>query len=140
MHPTVFSLLWFAGGLVAGLLVASWLARRGGRAAEERAAQLEAELADTRSELEAQAERISGHFARTSDLFRDLTERYTQLYAHLADGARHFCAGDVPAIARGLDGLLVTGESEAAPPAEQGASRRPEQANGGSPPSASTPA
>ncbi len=140
MHPTVFSLLWFAGGLAAGLVAAVWLGRRGGRAADERVAQLEAELADTRSELEAQAERISGHFARTSDLFRDLTERYTQLYAHLADGARHFCAGDVPAIARGLDGLLVAGEGEAVSPAEQGTSRRPEQTNGGSPPSASTPA
>ncbi len=139
MHPTVLSLLWFGGGAVVGGLVASWLGRRGGRAAEERAAQLEVELAETRSELEAQGERISSHFARTSDLFRDLTERYTQLYAHLADGARHFCAGEVPAIGRGLDGPLLGGsgpEGAAGP----GASPRPEQANGGSPPSAQAPA
>jgi hypothetical protein len=139
MHPTVFSLLWFGAGALAGGLVASWLVRRGGRAAEERAAQLEAELAETRSELEAQGERISGHFARTSDLFRDLTERYTQLYAHLADGARHFCAGEVPAIGRGLDGPLLgggIGPEAVEPPA----ARRPEQANGGSPPSVQAPA
>jgi hypothetical protein len=133
MHPTAISLLWFAVGALAGALLASWLTRRGGRAAEDRAAQLEVELAETRSELEAQGERISGHFARTSDLFRDLTERYTQLYAHLAGGAREFCAGEAPAIARGLDGLLLGGETEveAGEPA-----RIPKQTNGGSPPPA----
>src|SRR5262245_22983468 len=140
MDPNVLSLLWFAGGVAAGVLVTSWLVRRGGRAAEERAAQLEAELAETQGRLEAQAERISGHFVRTSDLFRDLTERYTQLYAHLADGARHFCAGDVPAIARGLDALLAAGENEVAAEPEPAPARRPEQANGGSPPQVATAA
>lgn len=133
MQPTLLSLLWFAGGAVVGILVASTLRRRGGRAAEERAAQLEVELAETRGELEAQGERIETHFARTSDLFRDLTERYTQLYAHLAEGARHFCGDEMPAIARGLDGLLPAGEGEAA---VRGASRGAERANGGSPPPA----
>ena len=138
MHPTAVLLLSFACGAVVGALVASWLRRRGGRAAEERAAQLEVELAETRSELEAQGERISTHFARTSDLFRELTERYTQLYAHLADGARQFSSGEVPGIARGLDGPLpgvLGGGAEAEPVAAPAAAPRgPEQANGGSPP------
>jgi uncharacterized membrane-anchored protein YhcB (DUF1043 family) len=133
MQPIIVSLLWFAGGAIVGILVASALRGRLGRAAEERAAQLEAELIETRGELEAQGERIEAHFARTSDLFRELTERYTQLYAHLADGARHFCGDELPAIARGLDGLLPAGEREAA---ESASSGRPERVNGGSPPSA----
>src|SRR5262245_56005539 len=135
MHPTVVLLLTFAFGVVVGALATSWLGRRGDRSAEERAAQLEVELAETRSELEAQGERISGHFARTSDLFRELTERYTQLYAHLADGARQFTSGEAPGIARGLDGplpgsLLRGAEEPVAAPAPRG----PEQANGGTPP------
>ena len=134
MHPTVLSLAWFAAGALAGGLVAIWLRSRGGRAAEERAAQLEQELAETRSELESQGERISGHFARTSDLFRELTERYTQLYAHLAGGAREFCSGETPAIARGLEGMLPGGEAGSEAP--EAGSRPPKQTNGGAPPPA----
>jgi len=137
MDPTVPLLLSFAGGAIAGALLTTWLVRRGGRAAEDRAAQLEVELAQVRSELEAQGQQIATHFVRTSDLFRDLTERYTQLYAHLAEGARQFCPDDVPAIARGLDGLLPAGEAESSePPPEAGEPRRPERTNGGSPPQA----
>jgi uncharacterized membrane-anchored protein YhcB (DUF1043 family) len=134
MNPTLVVLLCFAVGIVVGGLIASWLVRRNGRAAEDRAAQLEVELSETRSELEAQAERISSHFARTSDLFRDLTERYTVLYAHLADGARHFCAGEAPPIARGFDGPMVSGGVGASNAEAPTAPRGPEQANGGSPP------
>jgi uncharacterized membrane-anchored protein YhcB (DUF1043 family) len=136
MHPSVLSLVWFAAGALAGGLLATWLGRRGGRAAEDRAAQLEVQVAETRRELEAQRERISGHFARTSALFRELTERYTQLYAHLAGGAREF-AGEAPAIARGFEGLLAGGENEAeAGEPAPAAPRTPKQANGGSPPAA----
>ena len=49
------------------------------------------------------------HFERTSELFRDLTEQYTALYAHLAEGARELCAEGGPALGRGLnDPLLAT--------------------------------
>jgi uncharacterized membrane-anchored protein YhcB (DUF1043 family) len=133
MHPSVLSLVWFAAGALAGGLLATWLVRRGGRAAEDRAAQLEAQLAETRRELEGQRERISGHFARTSDLFRELTERYTRLYAHLAGGAREFSAGEAPAIARGLEGFLPGGENDAE---TEPTVRTPKPTNGGSPPAA----
>lgn len=136
MDPTVLLLLCFAGGAIAGALLAIALVRRSGREAEDRAAQLEVELAEVRSEIEAQERQIATHFGRTSDLFRDLTERYTQLYAHLAQGARQFCHDDVPAIARGLEGLLPAGEaeSEQQPLSEADGPRRPERTNGGSPP------
>jgi uncharacterized membrane-anchored protein YhcB (DUF1043 family) len=121
MDPTVLLLLSFAGGALAGALVATWLERRGGRAAYERAAELEIQLAKTRSELEAQGAQIADHFVCTSDHFRDLTGQYTQLYTHLAEGARQFCRDDVPALARGLDGLLPGGEAGSAePPPEEG--------------------
>jgi hypothetical protein len=134
MDPTVLLLLTFAGGAIAGALVATWLERRGGRAAYDRAAELEIDLAKTRSELEAQGAQIGSHFERTSDLFRDLTGQYTQLYAHLAEGARQFCRDELPAIARGLDGLLPAGEADSAEPLRQADEPlRPDPEEGGSP-------
>jgi uncharacterized membrane-anchored protein YhcB (DUF1043 family) len=134
MDPTVLLLLTFAGGAIVGALVATWLERRGGRAAYDRAAELEIELAKTRSELEAQGAQIATHFVRTSDLFRDLTGQYTQLYAHLAEGARQFCRDELPAIARGLDGLLPADEANAAePPPEEREPLRPDPEEAGSP-------
>lgn len=135
MDPTVLLLLSFAGGAIAGALLAIALLRRGGRAAQDRAAELEIELAQVRSEIEVQGRQIATHFGRTSDLFRDLTERYTQLYAHLAQGARQFCPDDAPAIARGIEGLLPAGEAAGEQPLPlAGEPRRPERTNGGSPP------
>lgn len=135
MDPTVLLLLWFAGGAIAGALLTSWLRRRGGRAAQDRAAELEIELAKLRSELEARGAQVSSHFVRTSDLFRDLTERYVQLYAHLADGARQFCPGETPAIARGLEAMLPAGErGSAGAGAEADEPRRPEPPQRGSAP------
>jgi uncharacterized membrane-anchored protein YhcB (DUF1043 family) len=134
MDPTVLLVLTFAAGAIAGALLTTWRERRGGRAAHERAAELEIELSKTRSELEAQGAQIASHFERTSDLFRDLTGRYTQLYAHLAEGARQFCRDELPAIARGLDGLLPAGGGDSAePPPEEGEPLRPETAKGESP-------
>jgi uncharacterized membrane-anchored protein YhcB (DUF1043 family) len=131
MDPSVLLVLSFSAGALTGSLLTSWRERRGGRAAHERAAELEIELSKTRSELEAQGAQIASHFERTSDLFRDLTGRYTQLYAHLADGARQFCRDELPAIARGLDGLLPAGEADSAElRPEQGEPLRPETPNG----------
>ena len=114
MDPNVLLLLSFAGGAIAGALLMRRFERRGGRAAQDSAAELEIELAKLRSELEARGAQISSHFVRSSDLFRDLTERYTQLYAHLADGARQFCPDEAPAIARGLGAMLSAGGPGAA--------------------------
>lgn len=115
MDPTVLLLLWFLGGALSGALLTLWAVRRGERTAQDRLGELEIELAKVRSELEARGAQIASHFERTSDLFRDLTQRYTQLYAHLADGARQFCPDDLPAIAQGLEGLLPGGGSGTEP-------------------------
>jgi uncharacterized membrane-anchored protein YhcB (DUF1043 family) len=127
MEFDLIRLLWFAGGLLVGAAAAVLLARRSDRVAEERAASLETELEDTRQELEGQAEQVARHFEQTSDLFRKLTEEYTRMYAHLADGARQFCAGDVPALGRGFDGPLLGRNGDPAPSDEE----RPASPNGG---------
>ena len=109
MIPGVdLNLLWAAAaGLVVGAGVVFLLMRRGGSVNRERAESLASELEETRLELETHREEVSGHFARTSDLFRDLTEQYTRLYAHLAKGAREFCPDDVPSLGQGLDTPLL---------------------------------
>ena len=93
-------------GLVVGAGLTSFLRSRAGRADRERAEQLESELEQTREELETHREDVARHFEQTSDLFRDMTEQYTRLYAHLATGARAFHTGEVPALGQ-LDRTLI---------------------------------
>ena len=116
-------LLAFGVGLVLGGVAVGWLQRRSGGAARERAKQLAIELDEACGRLEEQRAEVAKHFEETSDLFRDLTEQYTRLYAHLSQGAREFCTGEVPALGRDLDAPLLgaSGDSEPAeePPAEE---------------------
>jgi len=105
-------------GLVVGAVLANFLRRRAGRADRERADQFEAELEQTREELEVHREDVAHHFQQTSDLFRDMTEQYTRLYAHLATGARSFSTGEVPALGQ-LDRTLIGNDASGAP-AEKG--------------------
>ena len=121
-------LLAFGAGLVLGAVTVGLLQRRTGGAARERAEQLGIELDEAREELEAQRVEVAKHFEETSDLFRDLTEQYTRLYAHLSEGAREFCPGEVPTLGRGFDGPLLGGSGDSEP-AEQ---PPPDEANAGS--------
>jgi uncharacterized membrane-anchored protein YhcB (DUF1043 family) len=111
-------LVAFGVGLVVGGVVVGLLQRRSGGAARERAARLAVELDETRGKLEEQRAEVARHFEETSDLFRDLTEQYGRLYTHLSQGAREFCTGEAPALARGLDAPLL-GASEDSEPAEE---------------------
>lgn len=142
LTPVVYVAL--AAGLLLGGLVGVLLQRRVGRGDRERVENIQGELDETREELESQREEVARHFQQTSSLFRDLTEHYTHLYAHLAEGARHFCPDDVPALGLGVEEPLL-GRDNAAGPAEasdeappQGVDAadepRPEKTNGGSPP------
>jgi len=105
-------LLAFGVGLALGAVAVGLLQRRSGGAARERAKQLGIELDETREELETQRAEVAKHFEETSDLFRDLTEQYTRLYAHLSEGAREFCAEEVPALGRGLDAPLLAADAD----------------------------
>ncbi len=87
------SAMWIAGGvglvigLACGALVAWLLVRRGGGGRS--AAQLKVELDEYRGE-------VGEHFDRTSEIFRDLTVRYRDLYEHLATGANSLCTDNEP--------------------------------------------
>jgi uncharacterized membrane-anchored protein YhcB (DUF1043 family) len=96
----------FLAGLGAGLVL-----RRGDAATKRRLQQLEDELAEARRLADAQQASVEKHFEKTSDLFRDLTENYTALYSHLADGARTLCPEGGPALGRGLNNPLLEVEA-----------------------------
>ena len=115
MEWNVMILLAFAVGLAVGAVALGLLQRRSGGAAREREEQLGIELDEAREELEAQRAEIAKHFEETSDLFRDLTEQYTRLYAHLSEGAREFCPEEVTALGRGFDGSLLGGSDDSEP-------------------------
>ena len=124
-------------GLAVGAAVATLIQRRSGRTARERAEQLVTEFEETREEFESHREQVAKHFEQTSSLFRDLTEQYTRLYSHLAEGAREFCDDEMPAIGGGLGGPLLgrPAEPEAAPePPPEREETRPQAGNGESRP------
>lgn len=122
------TLLAAAGvGLLIGLAVGLLARGRSGSAERARAEQLEGELEQTREELESHRDDVARHFAETSDLFRDVTEQYTRLYAHLASGARSFSVDDVPAIGD-LEKPLIGGTAAQAATEAASAPADPEQA------------
>lgn len=133
MEWNVMVLGALALGLVLGATGATLLQRRSSRSARERAEQLVVEFEETREEFDAHREEVAKHFEQTSNLFRDLTEQYTHLYAHLAAGAREFCDDEIPAIGRGLEGPLLgaPAEAEAGPkPSPDREEARPQAGNG----------
>jgi hypothetical protein len=87
------------GGLLVfavGFLVGGWW-RRGRDEDRRMAVRLERELSEARTDLERYRERVSQHFEKSSDLFRDLTSQYSSLYKHLAEGARDLARPGIPA-------------------------------------------
>ena len=86
MNPLVLTLgglVLFLAGLGLGVLVAR---RSGGRQAAE-------ELAVVRQDFDAYREGVTRHFRDSAGHFQAIGEQYRALYAHMADGAKHFCAG-----------------------------------------------
>lgn len=86
MNPLVLTL----GGLVlfvAGLGLGFLMARRPG---DRQAAD---ELAVVKEDFEAYREGVTRHFRDSAGHFQAIGEQYRALYAHMADGAKHFCAG-----------------------------------------------
>ncbi len=96
----------FAAGAAGGW----WLCRD--REARARAEWLERELEDEQLRHQAYQQEVEKHFGQTSDLFRDLTQQYTALYGHLAEGARELCSTQMPALARGQDFPILAGQAE----------------------------
>ncbi len=104
----------FVAGIVVGLF-----ASRFGPGVRGRVRRLEHELSEEREASRRYGQTVAEHFERTSDLFRELTHKYTALYTHLAKGARNLCADRAPTIGSAFEhaGLLAAenagAESEA---------------------------
>jgi uncharacterized membrane-anchored protein YhcB (DUF1043 family) len=124
-------LLAFGVGLALGALTVGLLRRRSTGAARERAEQLARELDEALERIETQRTQVAKHFEETSDLFRDLTEQYTRLYAHLAEGAREFSTEEVPALGRGFGSPLLEGSADPEPAEEPPADEAPRPAPDG---------
>lgn len=120
------------GLFAAGFLSGGFLLRRRD-ADRQRAVRAEQNLAEVRAELEHYRARVSEHFGRSSDLFRDLTNQYTALYTHLAEGARDLGRPGLPAFEAPpepprLEARAPGGEtSNGAPPVAPGETQRSER-------------
>lgn len=82
INPLIIALVAGFIGLLLGVGLMMLLDRRraGGKSVE----QLREEFDDYRG-------KVAGHFAETSDLFRDMTEKYRDVYNHLAAGSQALC-------------------------------------------------
>lgn len=92
---TFWSLLLIALllGLVSGFLVSYlWLNQ------DSRARSLQAELERSREELGQYKQKVNQHFQKTAELFEDMTERYREVYRHLAASSQDLCGEQPPAL------------------------------------------
>jgi uncharacterized membrane-anchored protein YhcB (DUF1043 family) len=108
-----------AGAAIGGLVLGALLARTTGGRGRARVSELEALLAEREQQIaqleaartdlgtrlaksEAEREQVSdqltsyraevtGHFAQTSELLREMTLQYRNIYQHLAEGAEALC-------------------------------------------------
>ena len=81
-NPWLVASLGVLAGLVLGILVMSLVQRRG--TGGKSVAQLKQDFDDYK-------EGVNEHFSQTAELFKDLTEKYRDVYTHLANGADELC-------------------------------------------------
>ncbi len=77
----------FLLGTGVGFLVAYLVVFR-----DERAGRLREELARMKAQFEAYQGKVDDHFVKSSELFQQMTERYREIYQHLASGAQSLCS------------------------------------------------
>ena len=88
-----------AAGLVAVGFLVGILAARFGGSPTTRLHKLEQELFEERDRNMEYRNAVATHFGDTAERFRDLTQQYTSLYTHLAQGARDLCTDRHTALA-----------------------------------------
>lgn len=76
----------FGSGVLLGILVAQAIGRR-----LDRHSDLRAELERVKAEHQAYRNEVYGHFAKTAELFQEMTDTYGSVYEHLATGASDLC-------------------------------------------------
>ncbi|MCP4470041.1 MAG: DUF1043 family protein [Gammaproteobacteria bacterium] len=81
--------VWVFGGiaLLAGALLGVLICRRFTPTTTE-VDELRVKLEQSRSEMEQYRASVNGHFSKTSDLVKELTQDYAKVYQHLAEGAQ----------------------------------------------------
>jgi len=96
----------FAAGILAGLFFS-----RFGSGVRGQVHKLEKQLADERENARRYHESVAEHFKQTSDMFGELTHKYTALYTHLAEGARSLCADRAPGIGSAFENAALIAAS-----------------------------
>jgi uncharacterized membrane-anchored protein YhcB (DUF1043 family) len=76
----------FGSGVLLGIVVAQAIGRR-----LDRHADLRAELERVKAEHQAYRNEVYSHFAKTAELFQEMTDTYRGVYEHLATGASELC-------------------------------------------------
>jgi uncharacterized membrane-anchored protein YhcB (DUF1043 family) len=76
----------FGSGVLVGILVAQAIGRR-----RDRHSGLRTELARVKAEHQAYRNEVYAHFAKTAELFQEMTDTYRSVYEHLATGAGELC-------------------------------------------------
>jgi len=101
-------------GLVVGLLVGAVIAL----AIRRRSGTSQKEIERLKEEHERYRAEVDQHFARTSALFGEVTERYRDLYEHMATGAQRLCRDQLQQPALDIPDKGLIGEDESAPGTE----------------------
>lgn len=119
-------------GLVSGFLISYlWLNQ------DSRTRGLQAELERSREELKEYKQKVNQHFQKTAELFEDMTERYREVYRHLAASSQDLCGEQPPALQNpdsrprlAERGNGNDGNAGAEPGPEAATGRSPEQSKG----------
>ena len=119
MEPNSLIIAALSAGILIGALLVHLLHRRSSGVNRDRAEQLALEVEETRMELESNRDDVSRHFEQTSELFRDLTQQYSRLYSHLAEGAREFSSGGISELGRGFENPLLGEEGGTGAPSSE---------------------
>lgn len=83
----MWGVIGFLLGTGVGFLVAYLVVFR-----DEQAGRLREELARLKAQFEAYQGKVDDHFVKSSELFQQMTERYRDIYQHLASGAQSLCS------------------------------------------------
>ncbi len=111
--------VWVFGGiaLIAGALLGALICRRFTPTITD-VDELRVKLERSRTEMEDYRASVNGHFSKTSDLVKELTEDYVKVYRHLSEGAQTL--SDAPEFTHVLEQqkgkLLISVDDEASSP------------------------
>ena len=71
------------------------------------------------SDLDTYRKEVVDHFTGTSDMLRDLTLQYRNVYDHIADGAKLLCPEGSVRIEAGVEVPMLSSDSESSEPVQE---------------------